>query len=448
MTDFNKFFWSIWGVNNRVYKTNDIFRSVQDNTDELLSEDEVKEKANTHKLQKRFLNDPDKLKLDKYHSLNHKENGLFQHIMKTIFDNNKHVEFYAAQIGHLIFNYRFIGKFIDDKHMLTQFSFQLAYIVEHMNYKEFDTKLMNEIIESNSFECVLNKCQENTKYSLDYALACGHENFSEYILKGFSIKLKEVYAESFITYISEWKNQKSLPGFSKLLLIMFFVIKDSGLDTDTGKSITFIQLLIGRAVVYLKTFVDIPKEVIEKFDMQYYKFREELKQLYSAGKIDEIKQLQESYLLIDDEIEGDKPTKEELECFMEKQTKFLMNLQPELKDKRSMAHPYEEDITSLFQLKKYDEVIELLNQGFKVDKTERTGFEVLDKWVRFIIAIKVEESITESFKALDRALYGTYSHLGIKSQKTKLVKLIKDENDINNCINLINIEFKKMSTFD
>ncbi len=183
--DFNSIFWEIWGVNNRVYEIFDIFSVKSHNLDD----NEIKKYKNLNRDKQadfesydNFLRNEESLSNEKFFEHLEREPHLFYiFFIDYLLGDSEQVRFYINQLNNIVINYRiFEREKLKQEKFINVFAFQIAYIIEDMNYNGL---------------------------SID--------NFEK-----MHLYLNVVSENKFVFYLSNWKKNKELPTFLNLLTII------------------------------------------------------------------------------------------------------------------------------------------------------------------------------------------------------------------------------------
>lgn len=438
--DFNRIFWKIWGVNNRVYEPLDVFKIKRN-------------KQRESKKHDNFLNDDKKLSNDEFqHHLNREAYNFYDLFTIHLLNNTKQVNFYVHQLNNINDNYRLFEKlqFKEDQ-FINLFSFQIALIIENMNYNDVDTSMFDNALKENSLMPFFDKYREirdcNNKIKKmsqkDLATQLSYVNHDlKKKQKENKIYLEEVTAEKFESDLSKWKKKKEFPTFIKMLVILNTIHKETS-EEKIGK---FFQLLIIRALLHIQKEFDISESIKLELIGRINKFREVIKKYYSTNEESKIYEEQLKYLIDMPDESKELTLKESLLHLGSKLPEFLKH----------------NDSDKLINIKIMDR--ELIINKFNKCKTKKDYRVLLSKiidipenyafsflinnsyaFMRFIISIKVEDTIlfNRQFKYLDRA-FGTLLSKGTSDNTLpKFINLLKEETDFLMCVDIVGDYFKK-----
>lgn len=211
-SDFNSLFWSIYGVNNRVFEVLDVFKKQRD-------------KQSDEKIYDNFLKSSNILSNKIYFEFLFKEISIFDELfIDYLFGNNDNNKFYVNQIHNITLNYKlFSEEKIDENILINIFTFQISYIIEYMVLNNVNVSYFEKCLEKKSLMPFIDLCKESTKSKslkdLSTKLSYKNSEMKEWLEKN-KIYIEEIHANTFQKDLSEWKNNKSLPSFFKVLIII------------------------------------------------------------------------------------------------------------------------------------------------------------------------------------------------------------------------------------
>ncbi|MDY0181414.1 hypothetical protein [Aliarcobacter skirrowii] len=458
---FNSTFWEIWGVNNRVYEPFDIFSVKSHNLDE----NEIKKYKNLNRDKQadiesydNFLKNDNLLSNEKFLEHLIREQQLFYiFFIDYLLGDSEQVRFYTNQLNNIAINFRvFERQKLEQEKFIKLFAFQIAYIIENMNYNSLNIANFENSLKENSIMPFFDKyreirdCNNRIKKMTQKDLAIQLSYINSKIKEKFEenkIYVEEVTAETFNKNISKWKNIKELPSFIKILVIADAIKKD---DKQENISMLF-QLLIIRALLHIKKDFKVDVALKDKFINQLRSFRDEIKALFLSDKKDEITNLQNKYL-IDYPNRLEQPERD-LKSILEeidlKQKEFFKHNDGDKEIK--LEFPNRDFIINTFnKCKTTEEYINLLNQIKDVsdDNPYSDCINNSINFIRFVISIKIEDKrlFNEKYKYLDRGLGTLLSNGVIEKNLQAYIEVLKGRTDLIECINLIAEHFKKLST--
>ena len=431
--DFNSMFWGIIGVNNRVFEVEDIFQKKRD-------------KQADEKRYDNFLKDNNVLSNEQYFNLVFKELYTFDELLiGFLFTNNEENRFYVNQIHNITMNYKtLLEKQFDETLLINLLSFQISYIIEYMAHNNIDITVFDECLLKKSIKPVIDACIKSTeaKSLKVLALKLSHKNsdIKEYC-KVRDIEIDDVTADTFQKDLSNWKNNKSLPSFIKLLVITNIIHKQSSRD----KTAFLIQLILIRSLFHIQKKFNIQESSQLKFLEKVKYFRDSIKKNYLENTLANIEEDQSRYVIDFSNYLNDLFTVYTIEQFdIEKHLK-------KIKNKLSIFNQYNDGDKS-FTVKIPHKTF-IFNE-FKKCKTHDDYLELLDKLPRslddkpydilinqryfmmlFFIAIKTNDQkiFTKYFKLYDKSLASALSLAKVDKKISTYNILMKDIYDIEDC---------------
>ncbi|MCT7533889.1 hypothetical protein N5U22_10750 [Aliarcobacter cryaerophilus] len=431
--DFNSIFWGIIGVNNRVFEVEDIFKKKRD-------------KQADEKKYDNFLKNDSILSNKQYFNFVFKELYIFDELLiGFLFTNNEENRFYVNQIHNITMNYKtLLEKQFDETLLINLLSFQISYIIEYMAHNNIDITVFDECLLKKSIKPVIDVCIKSTeaKSLKVLALKLSHKNsdIKEYC-KVRDIEIDDVTADTFQKDLSNWKNNKSLPSFIKLLVITNIIHKQSSRD----KTAFLIQLILIRSLFHIQKKFNIQESSQLKFLEKVKYFRDSIKKNYLENTLANIEEDQSRYVIDFSNYLNDLFTVYTIEQFdIEKHLK-------EIKNKLSIFNQYNDGDKS-FTVKIPHKTF-IFNE-FKKCKTHDDYLELLDKLPRslndqpydilikqryfmllFFIAIKTNDQkiFTKYFKLFDKSLASALSLAKVDKKISTYNILMKDIYDIEDC---------------
>ncbi|MBU3014035.1 hypothetical protein KO488_04645 [Poseidonibacter lekithochrous] len=438
--DFNSIFWKIWGVNNRVYEPLDVFKIKRD-------------KQRESKKHDNFLNDDKKLSNEEYqYHLNREAYNFYDLFTIHLLNNTKQVNFYVHQLNNINDNYRLFEKLQFKKdQFINLFSFQIAFIIENMNYNYIDISMFDNALKDNSLIPFFDKYREIRDYNneikkisqKDLATQLSHVNHDlKEIFEKSEIFIEDVTAEKFESDLSKWKKNKELPTFTKMLVIINTIHKVSN-EEKIGK---LFQLLIIRALLHIQKEFDISESIKLELIESVNKFREDIKRNYSINKEAKIYEEQLKYLIDMPDESKELTFKESLLHLESKLHEFLKHNNSDKLINIKMIDR-ELIINKFNKCKTKKDYRVLLSEIIDIPENNAFSFLINNSYafMRFIISVKVEDKIlfNRQFKYLDRA-FGTLLSKGTSDNTLiEFINLLKEETDFLKCIDIVGDYFKK-----
>lgn len=342
-------------------------------------------------------------------------------------------------------NYKtLLEKQFDETLLINLLSFQISYIIEYMAHNNIDITVFDECLLKKSIKPVIDACIKSTeaKSLKVLALKLSHKNsdIKEYC-KVRDIEIDDVTADTFQKDLSNWKNNKSLPSFIKLLVITNIIHKQSSRD----KTAFLIQLILIRSLFHIQKKFNIQESSQLKFLEKVKYFRDSIKKNYLENTLANIEEDQSRYVIDFSNYLNDLFTVYTIEQFdIEKHLK-------EIKNKLSIFNQYNDGDKS-FTVKIPHKTF-IFNE-FKKCKTHDDYLELLDKLPRslndqpydilikqryfillFFIAIKTNDQkiFTKYFKLFDKSLASALSLAKVDKKISTYNILMKDIYDIEDC---------------
>ncbi len=419
--DFNLTFWKIFGVNHRVYQPSDALNIERD-------------KQADEQIYHSYLSNDDKLGNEKFALLQSKEIDNFRiFFTRHLIGDNQHSNFYVRQISNIVYNFNLFKTINFQESSIDLFSFQIALIIEYMNHHSFDITLfetslkLERVMPFIDFSKKINKI--GTNILLADKLSDIHEVMRLEIEKNYKTNLKkDISPSTFIKKISRWKKVVELPSLIDLLVITKFLSKK---EQNRDKRIAFLfQFLLIRGLLHIEKTFNIDKNIKTSFLEKIQYFREQLRSEFKAGK--DFIHLQEKYLFhfletFEKEIFVNEVYKK-LKIWIENTFSNNELIQIDI--------PNREKIISLFDEKKYQEALKLIN--FKKDNNELEQILInkANYFIKFIISIKLQNKsfMEKSFKEFDRyALGSLLSFTDKKYSSQEFIEALKNSNSIVDC---------------
>jgi len=424
--DFNSMFWKIFGVNNRVYQPYDAINIKRD-------------KQADEKIYNNYLSNNDLLSNENFALHKSKEVDNFFQLFVSLTNGNNHSKFYTHQICNIIYNFT-IFRTIDLKYNYKNlFAFQIALIMEYMNHHNFDTELFDASMKGESVMPFIDFSKDNNHISTNKELAhlmC--YTLDEMLLeaqKQHQTNIKPVSETTFQKNLSKWKNGVELPSFINVL-----VITNTLLNTKQtrDKRIAFLfQLLLARGLLHIKTTFNIDADTANSFLTSYQKFRKQIKSELESNNVTELKT---KYLLnISENIDTEKPLSESINIIYEKFKEFCKNYFND-DELIQINFPNKDKITNLFNEKKYQEALNLINFKEASNELEQIAINQANYFIKFVISIKLQDMylMKQSFKEFDRHVLGnllSFADKDTKYSSQKYIEALKNSHSLVDCIN-------------
>lgn len=149
--DFNTLFWSILGVNNRVFEPIDVFKNKRD-------------KRADEKKYDIFLKSDNKLSNPIFFNLNNQSFLFYELIFNYFMNYNKSSKFYANQINNIIMNFKIhMETKLEENILINLFAFQISNIIEYMVHNNIDITMFEKCLLQKNFMPVIDLCKKTTK---------------------------------------------------------------------------------------------------------------------------------------------------------------------------------------------------------------------------------------------------------------------------------------------
>jgi len=286
--DFNALFWKTWGVNQRVYIWEDVFRIKNSFTEPA--------KKKFHK----FTNNTN-MRIDAFLETLYKEPNEFYLLFNNLFykvDNDESIEL-IKELNNIAFTLRFLDIFIinDNNKKIELFAFQIAYIIEKIKKLNIDISIFEDALKRKSFKPYLDYHIQKSNKTQNGIAHDFHETFiklTDAIAENHDSAIKDIQSEKvFINDVSKWMNGE-LPEFLKILVInatLFLNIKKN------EQRAQLILMLILRALLYIKREYNIDEKVEAQFLEKYNNYKVIIKQKLKDNKKEELEALKLSYCI-------------------------------------------------------------------------------------------------------------------------------------------------------
>ena len=366
-----------------------------------------------------------------------------------LFSNNQENRFYVNQIHNITMNYRtLLEKQFDETLLINILSFQISYIIEYMAHNNIDITVFDECLLKKSIKPVIDACIKSTeaKSLKVLALKLSHKNsdIKEYC-KVRDIEIDDVTADTFQKDLSNWKNNKSLPSFIKLLVITNIIHKQSSRD----KTAFLIQLILIRSLFHIQKKFNVQESSQLKFLEKVKYFREIIKKHYLANTSQNISEEQSRYVFnfsnfFDDLFNENKTKQIDIKKYLEEFNKQLQifNKQNDGDEEIQLKIPHKTFIFNEFKkCKTQDNYLELLNKLPTLIDDQSDHILINQRYfmMLFIIAIKTNDQkiFTKYFKLFDKSLASTLSLYKVDKKISTYNLLLQDIYDIEDCRKII-----------
>lgn len=295
--DFNSIFWETWGVNQRVYTYEDVFRIKNSFTESF------------KKMLYKFKNNI-KMKEESFFEILYNEPNQFYLLFNNLFykvENDESIKL-IKELNNIAFTFRFLDMFnIDDQNKkVKMFAFQIAYIIEKIKKLDIDISIFEKALEENSFRPYINYYAKKSKKNQNGIAQDLHDTFDKLmdnISNNYNTSIKYIDSQKvFINDLSKWKNGE-LPEFLKILVINATIYLNAKKPEQRAQ---LILMLILRALLHIKKEYINDKKIKDQFLEELHKYKEiiqhklneddqiELKNLKLAHCIDFERMLSES----------------------------------------------------------------------------------------------------------------------------------------------------------
>lgn len=438
--DFNSQFWSTIGVNNRVFKLLDVFKKQRD-------------KQSDEKKYDNFLKSSNLLSNETYFKFLFQEIAIFDELLiDYLLGNNKQNRFYIDQIHNIILNYKlFSQEKFNESLLINTFSFQIAYIIEYMVINNMNVSIFENCLHQKSLNPLIDLCKLATKSKslkdLSTKLSYKNSEMKEH-LKEKEIYIEEIHANTFQKDLSEWRNNKSLPSFFKLLIIINTIYK----DRCEEKIELLFQLIIIRSLLHIQKTFNIQESTQKEFLEQLKTFRINIKRCYLENTLSNIINLQTHYVIDFSEILDETFSSVKIDMVKHlKQLKNKINIFNQYNDGNKVIDlhmPLKEFIIDTFnKCKTQNDYLALLNKIRLLSENEVYS-EFINRaylMIQFIISVKINDKrlFRKQFKLLDRSFGMLLSLYHVDKKISTYTLLLQDTFDLKNCIETIANYFNK-----
>lgn len=294
-----------------------------------------------------------------------------------------------------------------------------------------------------------NNIKTNKALSIEMSYAL--DRLIEHWSKTFETGLTSVIPATFEKDISNWKKNKKLPSFINILTLINVMFENNKNDVDALYAILF-QLLVARALLHIEKEYNLNEETKNKFLNRLQFFRDEINSIYTQeSQRHNFETLQGKYLIdISNTVENSTSFNTSFEPLSDKIKSFINNVLID-NEEVTINMPNINEITSLFNEKRYSEILNLL-----IDNDNNDSVAIVinnaNNCMRFLIAIKLEDTtlIKKSYKYFDRLTLGCMLSISdIKHNSKDLINMFKNIETLEKCMVQMNIYLKeKLSTLE
>lgn len=151
MKDFSIQFWALLGVNRRVYNVKDIFEKKTSQETQTKQRDKQADERQFNK----FKNNDDSIGVEAFIINQHLDETNFYQLCNGLFSHkDDKFYFYRSQLLNLLRNYKLFKQLeLSEKYFINLFAFQIALIMQYMNFHNLSTDCFEQAIEKkNSME--------------------------------------------------------------------------------------------------------------------------------------------------------------------------------------------------------------------------------------------------------------------------------------------------------
>lgn len=296
MKDFSIQFWALLGVNRRVYNVKDIFEKKTSQETQTKQRDKQADERQFNK----FKNNDDSIGVEAFIINQHLDETNFYQLCNGLFSHkDDKFYFYRSQLLNLLRNYKLFKQLeLSEKYFINLFAFQIALIMQYMNFHNLSTDCFEQAIEKKTLwsfiELLFNTQAELkrkdiiAKTSVNYNQmlnSVNHTQYAEYISDATLNK-----------NFSTWKNNQSLPELLKIIALTITRKKDLKADSQETTAY-FFQFLMARGLLEIKKQHSLESE--NSFIQCYYSFKEQLHTIFQCEEnpISKIKETQTSYAI-------------------------------------------------------------------------------------------------------------------------------------------------------
>lgn len=315
--DFNKIFWNVWGISQRVYTYEDIFRIKNSSTES--------SKKNLNK----FLNNKS-MRDESFMELLYKEHNNFYAVFENLFykvENDKNLEL-IKELNNIPFTYRFLDLLnVNDKDLIINlFSFQVAYILENISYLEIDTSLFENALKENSFKIYLDYYEKKSNKNQSGIANDLHSTFCDLmsaIEENYKSAIKKIDSEKvFLNDISKWKNAE-LPEFIKIITLNVVLFNKEKQEQRAN----LIMMLMLRALIHIKREYEIDTELENIFLTKLNDFRIVIREKLIVRDYTDLYLLKSKYCIdFEKMIDESKNTNIDINILMKYMSPFMKNV--------------------------------------------------------------------------------------------------------------------------
>lgn len=450
--DFNTLFWSILGVNNRVFEPIDVFKNKRD-------------KRADEKKYDIFLKSDNKLSNPIFFNLNNQSFLFYELIFNYFMNYNKSSKFYANQINNIIMNFKIhMETKLEENILINLFAFQISNIIEYMVHNNIDITMFEKCLLQKNFMPVIDLCKKTTKTKslkdLATKLCYKNSEIKENLKKRDErIEIEEVNANTFQKDLTNWKNNNYLPSFIKLRVIANIIYN----KINNDKEELFIQLILIRSLLNIQKKFDINEEIQAKFIDRLTCFREIIKKHYLENSVSKIEEEQSNYVidysnLFNNIFNSSNIDEVDIKKYLDEINNKLkiFNKYNDSNETHKIKIPYYDLIVTEFnKCKNENDYLVLLNK-LPLQSEKYDEINLFNNQVYFILLFTVsiktnnQRIFNKYFKLFDRSFGLIYSRI-VKIEKNVSFynSLLENIFDINECREIIkNYLVEKISTLE
>ncbi len=286
--DFNALFWKTWGVNQRVYIWEDVFR-IKNSFTEPAKKKFHKFKNNTN------------MRIDAFLETLYKEPNEFYLLFNNLFykvDNDESIEL-IKELNNISFTLRFLDIYgiNDNNKKIKLFSFQIAFIIEKIKKLNIDISIFEDALREKSFKPYLDYYIQKSNKTQNGIAHDFHEIFiklTEAMAENYNSDIKDIQSEKvFINDVSKWMNGE-LPGFLKVLVINVTLFSNIKKNEQRAQ---LILMLILRALLYIKREYNIDDKEEGQFFEKLNNYKAIIQQKLKYNKKEDLEVLKSNYCI-------------------------------------------------------------------------------------------------------------------------------------------------------
>jgi len=286
--DFNSLFWTTWGIHQRVYIWEDVFR-VKNSFTEPAKKRFHKFKNNTN------------MKIDAFLETLYKEPNEFYLLFNNLFykvDNDESIEL-IKELNNIAFTLRFLDIFSinDNNKKIELFAFQIAFIIEKIKKLNIDISIFEDALKTKSFKPYLDYYIQKSNKTQNGIAHDFHETFiklTDAIAENYDSAIKDIQSEKvFINDVSQWMNGQ-LPEFLKLLVINVTLFSSIKKNEQRAQ---LILMLILRALLYIKREYNLDEKIEEQFLEKLNNYKIIIQERLKDDKKEDLEVLKSNYCI-------------------------------------------------------------------------------------------------------------------------------------------------------